>query len=293
MVLQPKVVFLDMDGTILNHQNKVTLKTVEAIERVRKSGVKVAIATGRSYGEVEEILPPNLVVDGIISSNGMSVHIGKDRLVENTLPIDLVNLIIEKAREKQVYYEVFPTEGPRVTLVEDRPFMEREVDGEKPDDVVISEWLSRKEAIDRDIEWKVTLDSDKFSKFYFFSRTKDKINAWKDELEQIKKSINFTTSISSEHNVEVMVANVNKASGIQYLLDRFGVHKSEVLAIGDSDNDFPMFKLVGHSVAMKNASDRVKQVVDEVTEYTCDEDGVYHYLGRKIAFREGNEKGSQ
>ena len=66
------------------------------------------------------------------------------------------------------------------------------------------------------------------------------------------------------------------------MLERFDLTGCETLAIGDSDNDLKMFEFVTHAVAMKNAPDHIKAVVDEVTEFTCDEDGVYHYLKNNV-----------
>ncbi|MDL4840160.1 Cof-type HAD-IIB family hydrolase [Aquibacillus rhizosphaerae] len=280
MVLQPKAIFLDMDGTILNHSNQVSNNTKEVIDELREKGIFVFVATGRSFGEIADIVPKGFTVDGIVSSNGMIVHIGNELVVENTLPLDLVNEVIEKARKHKVYYEVFPNQGPRVTLMEDRHYVEAEIEDPKPDSVGINEWTSRKEALDKEIAWKKELDSDKFSKFYFFSKRKDHINMWKSELDELKKKIDFTTSISSEHNVELMVANVNKATGIQHILDEFKLSSKDILVIGDSDNDLPMFEFAGYSVAMKNAPDHIKEVVNEVTEFSCDEDGVCRYLKR-------------
>ncbi|WP_226037193.1 Cof-type HAD-IIB family hydrolase [Aquibacillus saliphilus] len=282
MIFQPKAIFLDMDGTILNHHNRVTIKTKQVIDNLRTNGIPVFVATGRSYGEISELVPEGFTVDGIVSSNGMVVHVGGNLLVENTLPMDLVNHVIEMAREEKVYYELFPNQGPRISLQEDRHFIEAEISGSKPDSVGINEWSSRKEAIEDEIVWKDALDSDNFSKFYFFSRRKDNINAWKNKLDQLKKQIDFTTSISSEHNVELMVANVNKATGIQHMLDHYDINRQEILAIGDSNNDLPMFEHAGYSVAMKNAPDQIKEVVDEITEYTCDQDGVYHFLNERF-----------
>lgn len=142
----------------------------------------------------------------------------------------------------------------------------------------INEWLSRKEAIKEKIMWVDQIVGNEFSKFYFFAKSKEQINRWKEELEKLKQEIDFTTSISSDHNVEVMVANVNKATGIQQVLKHFNLSEKEAMAIGDSDNDLPMLRLVQHSVAMKNAPDRIKEITDDVTEFTCDEDGVSYYL---------------
>ncbi|WLR59074.1 HAD family hydrolase [Guptibacillus hwajinpoensis] len=278
MLTNPKAIFLDMDGTILNHYNKVSEYTKQVIDELREKGIYVFIATGRASDEISELVPEGFQVDGIVSSNGMAGYVEGKAIFEHSLELDLVEKIIEKAREQKVYYELFPYGEDRIALKQDRPYMEEEITDPQPEGVGLNEWLSRKEAIKEAINWKAQIEGNKFSKFYFFARTKEQINQWKDELENIKQDIDFTTSISSEHNVEVMVANVNKATGIKEMLQHFGLSGVETLAIGDSNNDLPMFQFADYAVAMKNASDQIKEIVDDVTEFTCDDDGVYHYL---------------
>jgi len=278
----PKTIFLDMDGTILNHQNMVSMNTKRIIDEIRKRGINVFIATGRAFDEIAQVVPEGFEVDGYITSNGMAGYIGKEAIFEHSLSHELVDTMIEKARQNKVYYELFPYGMPRITLKQDRDYMEAEIREPKPESVGINEWLSRKDAINEQIDWQEAVKGTRFSKFYFFARSKKHINEWKKELDELKQSIEFTTSISSEHNVEVMVANVNKATGIKEMLSHLHLSESETMAIGDSDNDLPMLQFVEYAVAMKNAPDNIKAIVDEVTEYTCDEDGVYHYLKNNI-----------
>jgi len=281
VVLKPKAIFLDMDGTILNHQNKVSIHTKEIIDDLRNQGFFVFIATGRSANEIADVVPEGFQVDGLITSNGMAGYIEEEVVFEHSLSLELVETIIEKARENKVYYELFPYGRARITLKQDQSFVEDEMRDLKPDSVGINEWLSRKEAIKEKIDWTDNIEGTKFSKFYFFARTTAHINRWKNELELLKKEIDFTTSTSSIHNVEVMVANVNKGTGIKQMLNHFNLSEDDTLAIGDSNNDLPMFEFAKFTVAMKNAPDHIKEITDEITEFTCDEDGVYHYLKAK------------
>ncbi|MFP7226573.1 HAD family hydrolase [Priestia filamentosa] len=280
MILKPKAVFLDMDGTILNRYNKVSVATKEIIDDLRAQGIFVFIATGRAFDEIEELVPEGFKVDGCITSNGMAGYVDGEAVFKHSLSLELVEKIIKKARQNKVYYELFPYDAQRMTLKQDKQYVEEEIREPKPDSVEINEWLSRKNALKEEIAWKDHVEGSEFSKFYFFARTKEHINKWKDELNELKKEIDFTTSTSSNHNVEVMVANVNKATGIKQMLNHFGVAADEILAIGDSNNDLPMFQCVSHAVAMKNAPASIQEIVDDVTEFTCDEDGVYHYLSQ-------------
>jgi Cof subfamily protein (haloacid dehalogenase superfamily) len=280
--LKPKAIFLDMDGTILNHQNKVSIHTKEIIDELRNRGLYVFIATGRAFDEIEGVVPPGFQVDGFVTSNGMAGYVGKEVIFKHSLSLELVETVIKKARENLVYYELFPYGSARITLKQDRKYVENEIREPKPESVGINEWLSRKQAIKEEIAWGDHIVGNEFSKFYFFARSKEHINRWKKELDQLKQEIDFTTSISSEHNVELMVANVNKATGIQQMLKHFDLSETETMAIGDSDNDLSMLRLVNYAVAMKNAPDRIKEMADDVTEFTCDEEGVYYYLKSKF-----------
>ncbi|MBY0146908.1 HAD family hydrolase [Neobacillus niacini] len=282
MEIKPKAIFLDMDGTILNHKNLVSIHTKEIIDQLRNQGKFVFIATGRAIDEIEGLVPKGFQVDGVVTSNGMAGYVGEKAIFKHSLPLNLVEEIIKRARENEVYYELFPYGLDRITLRQDRKYVENEITEPKPESVGTNEWLSRKEAINEKIMWVDEIVGKEFSKFYFFAKSKEHINHWKKELERLKKEIDFTTSISSNHNVEVMAANVNKATGIQQMLKHFHLSDTEAMAIGDSDNDLPMLRLVHYSVAMKNAPDSIKEIVDDVTEFTCDEDGVAYYLKKRF-----------
>lgn len=43
-----KIVFFDIDGTLLNTEHAIPQSTVDAVNRLRQNGIRVAIATGRS-----------------------------------------------------------------------------------------------------------------------------------------------------------------------------------------------------------------------------------------------------
>lgn len=104
------------------------------------------------------------------------------------------------------------------------------------------------------------------------------MKAWIEQLEELKQQEAFTTSSSSHHNVEVMVNGVNKATGVAALLKYYQINPEEVMAIGDSNNDLPMMAYVGYPVAMKNATDEMKDMTKQQTSFTNDEEGVYHFL---------------
>lgn len=212
----------------------------------------------------------------------MSVFIGQEQIVEYALPPMLVQELVEKARDREIYYEVHPNEGTGFSLKQDKMYMCHQVMDPKPDTVEENEWSSRKVAVKEQIDWQDHMNSRNVSKVYFFSKNMKCIQDWKMELDNLKKIVAFTSISSTEHNVEVMVANVSKATGIQTLLDKFGLCRDHIIAVGDGENDLPMFKLASYSVAMNNASEFVKKQVDDVTDHSYKEDGLYHFLKKTV-----------
>ena len=81
------------------------------------------------------------------------------------------------------------------------------------------------------------------------------------------------------NNLELMPAGVDKGLAVRELAKQLGLEDSQVMVIGDYDNDLSMFCCAGFAVAMGNAPDHVKAAADAVT-LTNDEDGVAHAIRR-------------
>ena len=149
---------------------------------------------------------------------------------------------------------------------------------EPPDAVSQSEWSSRREAIKGKIDWQDTLPDAHFSKIYLFSPNLDKITDFRNHLVENQSNIGITVSNSSRYNAETMPYHTDKGTGIKEMIDHYGIQQEETLVIGDSDNDRAMFNFGHHTVAMKNARQEIKNLTDDITEYTNEEDGAAHYL---------------
>ncbi|MCT4476166.1 HAD family hydrolase [Peribacillus frigoritolerans] len=277
-----KAIVLDLDGTTLNERNTVNETLQQYIGELRESGKLIFIATGRTLKEVRDVLPAGMEADGMVTANGMSVFIGKKQIVEHALSTELVEELVAKAGAEEIFYEVHPNEGTRMALLKDKDYMVKQGLIPKPETVDENEWLSRQDAVEDKIRWSEQLDIKSVAKIYFFSNEMNTIRKWKAELGKIKQYNAFTTASSTHHNVEVTVEGITKATGVQLLLKHFQLAPENILAVGDGENDLPLFKLAGHCIAMKNATDLVKEQADEVTEYSYREDGLYRFLKAKF-----------
>ena len=64
--------------------------------------------------------------------------------------------------------------------------------------------------------------------------------------------------------------------------EALGIPVDEVMVFGDWLNDLPMFDIGATGVAMANAIDEVRDASDHVTERTCEEDGIAHFLQERF-----------
>lgn len=274
-----KAIFLDMDGTILQENNRVSETTTETIKQLRQKGYKVFIATGRSFDEIEHLTPENFEIDGVISSNGTRGDAEGSTIFEHSLTFEAVTQIVSEAKAQNIYYEVFPFSGNRMILKEDEDWIRATCEGDTPpNNVGISEWNSRKHALAGNVNWVNALPETKFSKIYMFTPDLEKITAFREHLIEEQQQLGITVSNSSRFNAETMAEGIDKGTGIKEMIEHYHIDQTETLVIGDSDNDRSMFAFGHYTVAMKNARPEIQALTKDVTSYTNDEDGAARYL---------------
>ncbi|MBU8909384.1 HAD-IIB family hydrolase, partial [Desertibacillus haloalkaliphilus] len=94
-----KILFLDIDGTILKPDDSIEQSTKEAVSQVQEKGLEVFLATGRPLHEIKEI-GEELNIDSFIGYNGAyAVHKGSDILLEK-MDSNTIQFFLELAKEK-------------------------------------------------------------------------------------------------------------------------------------------------------------------------------------------------
>src|SRR5699024_11458558 len=91
--------------------------------------------------------------------------------------------------------------------------------------------------------------------------------------EKFRKEQVLKVTNSTAMNFEVNEKGVNKAEGLRTLCKKLNITMDEVMAVGDSLNDFKMINEVGIGIAMGNAQEEILEIADYVT-LTNREDGV-------------------
>lgn len=263
-----KLIALDMDGTLLMSDHKhIHPRNCDMIRKATESGIQVWIATGRLPEDVSDYLIRKQLKCGLVCVNGTIAYEsplpdGKKLYHESILPeaaekvIDMIlpyNIMVN-AFEPGMVTTVAREESHRYHLLE-REGLIQERRGEK----------AIYEAAKRGI-----------LKFYCMEEP-----GWATEaspiMDEIRERANAISGIKATRSApgiaEIMPDHVGKGKTLQEIAALYGIAPEEIMAVGDEENDLDMLEMCGYSVAMGNASQKVKETCRFMST-TNDEAGV-------------------
>lgn len=249
-----KIVFFDIDGTLLDHEKKLPSATKSAVKQLQENGVFVAIATGRSPFMYEP-LRKELNIDTFVSFNGQYVVFENEVIYRNPIKEADIKKLHEAAEEYNQTPIVFMNEATMKSSVANNQRVE--------------EALGSLKFPHPDVKVDFYKESDIYQALLFCTEEEEKpFTSQYDQFRFIRWH---------EYSTDVLPSGGSKAEGIKILMDRVGFNLDEVYAFGDGLNDIEMLQAVGHGVAMGNASQIVKKHADYVTKDVADE-GIYYGL---------------
>lgn len=282
-----KLIAIDLDGTLLNSDSKISEENVNAIRKAQSLGVHVTIATGRAHADVKAICKEAGINTPVIGANGATTHDENSNRVES-IPMDrnTAMSVLEWLDQNQFYYEVLtdqaiysPNEGHQLMSIEidralsanpeeslDRLLRMAEKQYEQTGIVRIPSYLSIPE--DAEIYNILSLSFDK-----------QKLELGRA---RFRNNPEVTMVISADHNFEVEHPDASKGNALRKLAARLGISLENTMAIGDSNNDVSMLTIAGCSVAMGNAHPDIQAIAKEVT-LTNIENGVAYAIECKLA----------
>ncbi len=249
-----KLLALDMDGTLLNRARKITPRIKTALDEAIKLGVIIVPATGRSHKTAFKPLDMFGHDFPVISSNGALVRDQKNTYFEAHISTDTVSHGLEIAQDVGVSYFIYEANmiyaSPRNlhTGVIDR-WHEVSLDcfTLAESDAHLMQIAKGTNII------KLLVVEDDPEKFAVVKRR------FRDEIPELY-SVN-----SEKANLDITPVGVHKGSSLVALAKKLNIDISEVMAVGDGENDLEMIELAGIGVAMGNAIDMVKSVANFVT----------------------------
>ena len=270
------IVFIDVDGTLVDYDNLLPSSAVEAIRKARANGHKVYISTGRSRAEVyQEIW--DIGLDGMIGGNGSYVEDNGQVVMHQLLTAEQSRRIVDWLHERKLEFYLESNNG----LFASENFETR---GEP----VMQEYSARK---GQDNAAKMTvrkafpemifggeLYRDDLNKVSFILESYDDFLAAKEAFPDLQAGTWGGVGETALFG-DLGVRGITKAHAIDELLKHIGGRIEDTIAFGDAKIDIPMFEYCAVGVAMGNGGEEIKAKADFVTDAVAD-DGLAHAFQR-------------
>lgn len=261
-----KMIAIDLDGTLLRDDCTISHRTREAVEEAGRRGYLVVPATGRSYQNARFVLKDFREISYFINGNGCVISSGKTGEVLYLHEMDMENVrkIYELAAQYDTYVEIYIGQDAYMDA------RGREVIGRCG---LLSEYCSQLLAtniLTEDYRKLLGTEGVRAGKIHILvsdTEEKEKLFGEIDALPGV-----HPISVIS-NNIEIVHGRWSKWDAILKLAEMVGVRQEEIMAVGDSNNDYEMLLNAGYSVAMGNGCERVKEISSMVTD-TNNNDGV-------------------
>lgn len=257
-----KIVFSDIDGTVLTTDHRVTPLTNKAIHRLQEQNIPFVLVSARSPSGIYPIMQENNFNGPIISYSGALILNQNHEFVYNTgIPKHEAIQIIHYAEEKKLDVHWCAYCGDE-WVVKDKSSPR----------VQLEERTVKAQSIEKPLE--AFAENASFNKIMFICSL-HKIA----EIEQEMKLAFPEYSIvqSSKLMLEIMKKGINKGEAVKNLCNIWNIDPKDALAFGDNYNDLPMLKSVGHGYLMGNAPEPLKKQIPNIT-LDNNHDGIYDAL---------------
>ena len=254
------IVFLDIDGTLLNSRHQIMPCTHQHLQGLHRRGVPIVLCSARPPEGVNQVSvaaglegPKACYNGGLIYDESRTIL--RDVGIDLRLAMDFRRFVAERFPELVVsayLYNVWLTEDPRHPLIR----QEADISGCAP-------FMGALEQVEGAVPHihKLLCIGDAM-----------RIRALQNE---IPKHFPQLTALRSKSTyLEILPPESTKGSAAKVLLDHYGLSPKEAVAFGDSDVDADMLQCCGLGIAMGNAPRQVKEQADYVTA-SNDEEGIY------------------
>ena len=267
----------DLDGTLLNSNKEVSIKSTEILNKLIDNGVNFTVATARTPATVVDLLQDvNLKLPAVLM-NGVLLYDIKEEKYINIKEIgkDTVDKVFDVLNKFDKNAMVYGIRNNHLWVYHKEFEYSWEYDFYK-------ERTDRKQKTFLKVEnYQECINESKVINFIVFDKY-EKIKGIYDELKKIDEiSVEYYEDIYEKgcYFLEAYSAEASKANGIKLLSDY--IEHDKLICFGDNLNDIPMFELADECYATANAVERVKEISTDVIG-SCDEDGVALFIENKL-----------
>lgn len=268
-----KIVFIDVDGTLVNDNGIIPESAQLAIKEARKNGHYIFLCTGRSKAELFDHIM-EIGFDGVIAAAGGYIEFENKVIMHQKVQNEDVKHLVNYFNENNIDFYL-ESNGGLFASKNCKEHLRNIIFGDSNLDSKTREELEK--GMNPFIECLIEgedLIRDDINKVSFLGSVVP-IETIKEEFKEKFNVISSTVPSFGENSGELSIPGIHKATAIEILLDYLNLSKDDTFAYGDGINDAEMIEFVKVGVAMGNAKEELKKIADDVTN-THDEDGIYN-----------------
>jgi len=239
-----KLISLDLDGTLLNPAGQITQASKDAIAQARNAGVRVVLNTGRPIPEAIWFAR-EAGCDGLLSCLGGAALVDweEERVLRRfDLPKPVGRKVLELCLGREIELMIFA--GDQILM---DPFSRDSLRRNYPFPVFHEHAIAVDDPLAYLEEHQLPL-----------TKLHGDWNPGNYPLDELAALPGVALTASNDRDFEVLADGVNKGRTLALMAMAYGIALEDCAAVGDSDNDLPVLRVVGTPIAMGNAPERVK-----------------------------------
>lgn len=269
--MNKKLIFLDVDGTLISFLKYLPDSSIKAIKMARKNGHLVFLCTGRSKAQIYQSIW-DIGVDGYIGGNGSYIEFDNKTIFHELIKETDCKEVIDYLKNKKIEFYLESNNGLFISDNFEKVGGEAFIKYHKLCEVKDYQNTTIYTAL-QGITPTDNLYRDDINKISYVLNTKKDFEDISNKFPSLKHGVwggSFVEPIFGY----IACLNVSKGNAIKFILNYLNINKEDTISFGDSTIDISMFDETGYSVCMKDGSPDAKARAD----YICDSlenDGLY------------------
>ncbi len=261
-----KLLATDLDGTLLNSNSEISQKNLEAINKFREAGGIFVVMTGRirqTVGKFIEQLDYKELIG--LYQGAVVIDMYNDNVVfKSPLQRTLCKEIYYDCVRRGLNVQVFDDTGCKVERYDEQILFYEKLCDTK---VTLCDSLEPVVSNNSNIKLLINATDGEITKNYDFF-----VNKYGDKSSVVRSGKCF---------IEFTHKDATKGHALEYIASRYGVDRTQIIAVGDYVNDIPMIKFAGLGIAVENACDDAKKSARYIAP-TNDNDAIAHIIEKFI-----------
>ena len=262
--MEKKILFIDLDGTLLTDTKEITPENLNAIRRATELGHAVVVTTGRPlYSTLRQVEKLSLTKPGCyaITSNGALIYNSntKEIIFQTGVPRACLREAFDEAFQAGIHPQTYSSTG--VLCEKDCPEMQ---------------YYAKSNVINYEVVEDVSkaLDFDPIKILFVDLHDRSNLERFRAHMEDFSRRYHLDMFFSCDQYLEFLPEGINKGSGIRFLCDYLQIPLDNTLAAGDAENDITMLETVKLPCVMKNARPEMYPYGKYITEHDNNHSGI-------------------